>query len=64
MKQKGLTMSNKALRDEWEKQMIARTANMTDQQKQESWDGARSILREVLTAITKGKKNERKENRF
>lgn len=57
-------MSNKALRDEWEKQMIARTANMTDQQKQESWDGARSILREVLTAITKGKKNERKENRF
>ena len=64
MKQKGLTMSNKALRDEWEKQMIARTANMTDQQKQESWDGARSILREVLTAITKCKKNERKENRF
>lgn len=57
-------MRNKALHDEWEKQMIAKTANMTDQQKQESWDGARSILREVLTAITKGKKNERKENRF
>lgn len=57
-------MRNKALHDEWEKQMIAKTANMSDRQKQESWDGARSILREVLTAITKGKKNERKENRF
>jgi len=44
-------MSNKALRDEWEKQMIARTANMTDKQKQESWDKARSILRETLDKI-------------
>lgn len=52
------------LRQEWEKQMIAKTAKMTDQEKQESWDKARSILREVLTVITKGKKNERKENRF
>lgn len=50
-------MRNKVLHDEWEKQMIAKTANMSDQQKQESWDGARSILREVLTAITKGNKN-------
>lgn len=50
-------MRNKALHDEWEKQMIAKTANMSDRQKQESWDGARSILREVLTVITKGNKN-------
>ncbi len=44
-------MRNKALRDEWEKQMIAKTANMTDQQKQESWDKARSILRDTLDKI-------------
>lgn len=44
-------MRNKALHDEWEKQMIAKTANMSDQQKQESWDGARSILRETLDKI-------------
>lgn len=44
-------MTNKALRDQWEKQMIARTANMTDKQKQESWDGARKILRETLDKI-------------
>lgn len=44
-------MTNKALRDQWEKQMIAKTANMTDKQKQESWDAARKILRETLDKI-------------
>lgn len=47
-------------RSEWESKMIARTANMTDREKQESWDRAREILRDGLARIaqaTKRKKN-------
>lgn len=46
-------------RSEWEKQMIARTANMTDKEKQESWDKARAILRDGLARIAQATKRKK-----
>lgn len=47
------------IRQEWEKQMIAKTAKMTDQEKQESWDRAREILRDGLARIAQATKRKK-----
>lgn len=42
-----------ALRDEWMRDMLAKTAHMSDQDKVNAWNHARAVMNKTLKVITK-----------